>query len=84
MSIISYDYLNKLQEKTNLFSLMPFIKNRRDRMCIESIFAIACFYTGCISVEKKNYSFLDLSTFKYNSDKSILESKSCKKYCLAR
>lgn len=43
-SIISLDFLNKLQEEFNLFSLLTHVKNRDDRKDIERIFAILCYH----------------------------------------
>lgn len=50
MSVITINYLIRLQAVTNIMCLFPNIKTRRDRMAMESIFAIACLYTGDIDI----------------------------------
>lgn len=45
MSVITYDFLIELNNKTNILHLFKQIKDRRDRMALESIFTIACLYT---------------------------------------
>ena len=45
MSIISYDFLKLIHDKHNLFKLIPYIKNRDDRMCFERIFAVLVYVT---------------------------------------
>ena len=45
VSLIRYDFLKKLVEKTNLFNLIPNFKDKRDRMTLETIFSLACQYT---------------------------------------
>jgi len=52
-SIITWDFLNILQQEFNLFNLVKHIKNRNDRMDLERIFAICCFTI----LEKNNYFF---------------------------
>jgi len=41
MSVIEHDFLRKLSP---IFKLVDSIKTRFDRMCMERIFAVACFY----------------------------------------
>lgn len=43
-SIVTWDFLSQLQEKTNILDFINVIKNRRDRMAMESIFALATLY----------------------------------------
>lgn len=50
MSIISHDFLTLLQEKTNILSTLEKIRDRRDRMVMESVFALACKF-----VREDNY-----------------------------
>jgi len=50
-SVITYDFLKELQDKTNIIDLFPFIKTRMHRVLMECIFAIACFYTGKLNME---------------------------------
>lgn len=45
MLIINRDFLKKIEEKTKILSLSKFVVTRRHRMCMESIFAMAVFYT---------------------------------------
>jgi hypothetical protein len=45
MSIISYDFLELIHKKHNLFKLIPHIQNRNDRMCFERVFAILFYIT---------------------------------------
>lgn len=45
MSIITYAFLKKLEHKTNILrDTIPHIKNKRDRMVMETLFSIACQY----------------------------------------
>lgn len=41
MSVIDIDFLNEI---ANIFMLLPNIKTRSDRCCLERIFAVLCFY----------------------------------------
>lgn len=50
-SIMSWNFLNELQAKTNVLDLMEFMKDRRDRMAMESIFALACLYVKDSNLE---------------------------------
>lgn len=50
-SIITLDFIEKIQEKYNIFNLLQFIKSREDRMDIERIFAVCCF----LLIEKNNF-----------------------------
>jgi hypothetical protein len=45
MSIMSYDFLVETQKKTKWLDLYPFIKGRRNRMAMETIFSIVCYLT---------------------------------------
>ena len=54
MVVISKQFLNLLNEKTKILNLTNFIKTRRDRMCIESILALAVFYTKKINVKSES------------------------------
>lgn len=54
MIVISKKYLTELDNKTKILSLTPFVKTRRDRMCMESIFAMAVFYTRTFDIRKDN------------------------------
>ena len=42
VSIINHSFLYKLQEKTEFLNIIPNIKDKRDRITIESIYALAC------------------------------------------
>lgn len=54
-SIVTWDFLSKLQEKTNILDFINVIKNRRDRMAMESIFALACLYVSNLETITKAY-----------------------------
>lgn len=41
MSVIDHDFLCKIAD---IFVLLPTIKSRSDRYCLESVFAVMCFY----------------------------------------
>ena len=45
LSIIRHDFLKKVVERTNLFALIPNIKDKRDRITLESIITLAFQYT---------------------------------------
>ena len=45
LSIIRHDFLCKVQEKTNLFNLIPNIRDKRDRITVECILSLAFQYT---------------------------------------
>ena len=57
MSIISHNFLVELQTMTSVLDIIPYIRHRRDRMAMESIFAVACFYTKKISIAHNNYFY---------------------------
>lgn len=42
-SVITYDFLCKLQERFNIISLVEIIKNREQRCMVERIFAVLCY-----------------------------------------
>jgi hypothetical protein len=43
MSVITYDFLNILVEKYNIFKLLNIIKTREDRCSLERIFSVICY-----------------------------------------
>jgi len=45
MFIMSRNFLLYIEQHTKILSLTNFVKTRRDRMCVENIFAMAVFYT---------------------------------------
>lgn len=42
MSVISYDFLNKVQETYDIFSLTKYIDERKKRMALERVFGVCC------------------------------------------
>lgn len=54
-SIITWDFLHELQEKTNILDFVDIIKDRRDRMAMESIFGLACLYTTNLETITNTY-----------------------------
>ena len=73
MSVVTYDFLNILVDKYNIFNLLQFIKTRDDRCSMERIFAILCyvnnnyFQNSPVSIfgEILDYNFLGMP-FHYN------------------
>ncbi len=45
MSIMTLDFLEKLQKETGILDMIPHINTRRRRMALESFFSIACQYS---------------------------------------
>ena len=43
MSVITYDFLNVLVDKYNVFSLLNIVKNREERCSLERVFSILCY-----------------------------------------
>lgn len=43
MAIISHEFLDRINEKYEIFDLLNYIKTRRDRMCLERVFACICY-----------------------------------------
>jgi hypothetical protein len=85
MSIVSHEFITSLQMETQIFDMLPFIKTRRDRMCMESIYAIACFYIRKKFAEKKPISVTNFNAdYTYNSKFSLYFSDLFTKYSLAR
>lgn len=41
-TIITYNFICKIQEKYKIFNLITFIDNRNKRMCFERIFSVLC------------------------------------------
>jgi len=50
MSFITLEFIEELQEKTNLMNIIEKLNDRRDRMVLESLFTIQCLYTGKIDL----------------------------------
>lgn len=46
--IISNSFLKKMEEMTKILSLSNYVVTRRDRMYMESIFALTVFYSKII------------------------------------
>jgi hypothetical protein len=51
MAIISREYMVQLNNTTKICSLIPYIKTRRDRMCMETIFGLAVYYDQDFNVD---------------------------------
>jgi hypothetical protein len=51
MSVINHSYIKKLVDKYNIFILLNYVKTRTNRMAMERIFAVLCFYDNSISKE---------------------------------
>ena len=83
MSIISHDYLVKMNNKTNFIEMCKYVKNRTDRMVMENIFAVCCFYTGGINL---NNSSIHKNVFDsyYVRSKKYFDSSYMTKYSLSR
>lgn len=57
MVVISKNFLKQLDHHTKILSISNSIKTRRDRMCMESIFALAVFYVKKFNVKiESSYS----------------------------
>lgn len=44
VTILRHDFLRTLQEKTGFLQCIPHLKDKRDRMCMETLYALACQY----------------------------------------
>ena len=55
MSVIQYQFLDKIQKKYNFFKLLDIIKNRTDRMCLERIFGLICHKEYSKLKDKSSY-----------------------------
>lgn len=49
-SLVTYQYVKELEERYQLFRLLPFVKSRYDRMAMERIIGLLAFYTGKVSL----------------------------------
>lgn len=82
MSVITYDFLNILVEKYNIFNLLNVIKTREDRCSLERIFAVLCyvnnnyFTNNSLSIfgEINDHRFLGMS-FHYNYHNYLIDKK---------
>ncbi|ARF08293.1 hypothetical protein Catovirus_1_343 [Catovirus CTV1] len=70
MLIISKEFLRKVEDKTKILSLTKYVITRRHRMCMESIFAMAVFYTKKINIDDElsyslhgNWNFMNDSNY---------------------
>jgi len=85
MSVVTYDFLNILVDKYNIFNLLQFIKTRDDRCSMERIFAILCYVNNSYFIdidnspsifgEIVNYNFLGMP-FYYNYHNYLNDKKS--------
>ena len=83
MSVISHDYLTEMNNKTCFLEMCQHVKDRNDRILMENIFAVCCFYSGGINI--KNCSIHKKEHIKYyNKKKKYFESYYIKKYNLSR
>ena len=83
MSVITYDFLNILVDKYNIFSLLNFVKTREDRCSLERIFSILCYvnnnyftdvHSPSIFGEIVEYKFLGMP-FHYNYNNYLTDKK---------
>ncbi|BCS83586.1 hypothetical protein QLL95_gp0537 [Cotonvirus japonicus] len=70
MLVISKSFLKLLEEKTKILSLTNYVKTRRDRMCMESIFAMAIFYS-------KKFDMTNPDSFSLQGNFSTLRIRQC-------
>jgi len=76
-SVISYDFLDKIQKKYNFFKLLDYVDSRKLRMDIERVFALICI-NECekLKIEPSifgiihNYIKFGYSYDEYNHDKN--------------
>ena len=55
MSMIQYQFLDRIQKKYNIFKLLDYIKTRTDRMCLERIFGLICHKEYPKLIEQSSY-----------------------------
>lgn len=66
MSVINHSYIQKLVDKYNMLILLNHVKTRSNRMAMERVFAVLCFYDNGISKENTSiYGSYNLNG-KYN------------------
>lgn len=73
MAILSKEFLVRLENETKILTLTNSVKTRRDRMCMESIFAMAVFYVKQFVVNNEDEYSLernwnDLKITKYDNN----------------
>jgi hypothetical protein len=72
-----------MNNKTCFIEMCKYVKDRTDRMIMENIFAVCCFYSGGIDINNcaihKN-----VYTSYYNNKKEIFESTNMTKISLKR
>ena len=83
MSVISHDYLVKMNNKTNFIEMCKYVKNRTDRMVMENIFAVCCFYTGGINLNNCSIHNKNMIEY-YNNNTKYFDSLYMRKYNLSR
>lgn len=75
MSIITHDFLTKINQQFNFTNLIKYIKNREDRMDIERIFAICCYSI----INKNNFFYICIHDMPFcwelNSNYNKFQSK---------
>ena len=54
MSVITYNFLNILVDKYNIFNLLNVVKTREDRCSLERIFAILCYVNNSYFIDIDN------------------------------
>jgi len=83
MSIISHDYLVNMNNKTCFIEMCKYVKNRTDRMIMENIFAVCCFYSGGIDIKNCAIHKKNIIEY-YNNNKKYFDSSYIRKYNLSR
>ena len=75
MSIITHDFLTKINQQFNFTNLIKYIKNRKDRMDIERIFSICCYSI----INKNNFFYICIHDmpfcWKINANYNKFQSK---------
>lgn len=83
MSVITYDFLDKLVKEYHIFNLLNVIRTRKDRCSFERIFSILCYVNNdyfiqhtCPSIFGEIVSYSMLGTpFHYNYDTYLNDKK---------
>ena len=83
MSVISHNYLTNMNNKTNFIEMCKYVKNRTDRMIMENIFAVCCFYSGGIDIKNCAIHKKNIIEY-YNNNKKYFDSSYIRKYNLSR
>jgi hypothetical protein len=85
MSVISYDFMESLVDKYEIFNMMDCIQNRGDRQALERVFAVICNGMNKVLIKDSSifgnmneYHLRYMKPYEYSFDEYLQDKKSGK------